>query len=98
MIFNSSMLVVIFNSTQKQWRINAGYVEEMGARVKLKVESLMKLWNTEVSNRFTQSRRQSCRFRGASVYHQGGPKFEIKHKSRCVQKSKLVDWGVKHVD
>ena len=28
---------------------------------------------------------------GASVY-QGGPKFEVKHNSRCLQKSKLVDW------
>ena len=27
-----------------------------------------------------------------SVY-QGGPKFEIKHKSRCLPKSKLVNWG-----
>ena len=33
---------------------------------------------------------------GAHVY-QGGAKFEIKHKSRCLQKSKLVDWGGKHV-
>ena len=24
---------------------------------------------------------------------QGGPKFEIKHKSCCLQKSKLVNWG-----
>ena len=23
----------------------------------------------------------------------GGSKFEIKHKSHCLQKSKLVDWG-----
>ena len=29
---------------------------------------------------------------GANVY-QGGPKFEIKHNSRCLQKSKLVNWG-----
>ena len=28
---------------------------------------------------------------GQSVY-QEGPKFEIKHKSRCLQKSKLVNW------
>ena len=28
----------------------------------------------------------------------GGPKFEVKHNSRCLQKSKLVDWGAKHVD
>ena len=28
---------------------------------------------------------------GPSVY-QGGPKFEIKQKSRCLQKSKLVNW------
>ena len=28
----------------------------------------------------------------------GGAKFEIKHKSHCYQKSKLVNWGVKHVD
>ena len=35
---------------------------------------------------------------GPSVY-QGGPKFEVKHNSRCLQKSKLVDWGgAKHVD
>ena len=32
---------------------------------------------------------------GPSVYRGGGggTKFEIKHKSRCLQKSKLVDWG-----
>ena len=35
--------------------------------------------------------------RGLSIY-QGGPKFEIKHKSRCLQKSKLVNWGAEHVD
>ena len=29
---------------------------------------------------------------GPSVY-QGEPKFEVKHNSRCLQKSKLVDWG-----
>ena len=34
---------------------------------------------------------------GPSVY-QGGPKFEIKHKSRCLQRSKLVNRGSKHVD
>ena len=34
---------------------------------------------------------------GPSVY-QGGPKFEIKRKRRCLQKIKLVNWGVKHVD
>ena len=28
---------------------------------------------------------------GPSVY-QGGPKFEIKHSSRCLQKKKLVKW------
>ena len=27
-----------------------------------------------------------------SVY-QGGLKFKIKHRSRCLQKNKLVDWG-----
>ena len=36
-------------------------------------------------------------FGGSNVY-QGVPKFEIKLKSRCHQKSKLVDWGAKHVD
>ena len=39
-----------------------------------------------------QSRRQSSRLGGPSVY-QGGPKFEIKRKSRCLQKRKLVNWG-----
>ena len=35
---------------------------------------------------------------GLSVY-QGGPKFDIKHKSCCLHKSKLVDWvGGKQVD
>ena len=32
-----------------------------------------------------------------SVY-QGGPKFEMIHKSHCSRRSKLVDWGAKHVD
>ena len=44
-----------------------------------------------------QSRRQSSRLRGAKRLS-GGPKFEIKHKSRCLQKRKLVEWGAKHVD
>ena len=39
-----------------------------------------------------QSRRQSSRLRGAKRLLRG-PKFEIKHKSRCLQMSKLVDWG-----
>ena len=39
-----------------------------------------------------QSRRQSSRLRRAKCLS-GGPKFEIKHKSRCLQKSKLVDCG-----
>ena len=30
--------------------------------------------------------------KGPSV-DQGGPKFEIKHKSRCFPKSKLAEWG-----
>ena len=39
---------------------------------------------------------------GPSVY-QGGPEFEIKQKSPCLQKRKLVNWGrggggSKHVD
>ena len=29
----------------------------------------------------------------AFIWGDGGAKFEIKHKSRCLQKSKLVDWG-----
>ena len=35
---------------------------------------------------------------GARAIDLGGPKFEIMHKSRCLQKSKLVNWGAKHVD
>ena len=40
-----------------------------------------------------------CRAGGRAV-DLGGPKFEIKHKSRCLQKSrpKRVDWEAKHVD
>ena len=30
---------------------------------------------------------------GARAVDLEGPKFEIKHKSHCFQKSKLVDWG-----
>ena len=29
---------------------------------------------------------------GGPSVHQGRPKFEVKHNSRCLQKSKLVDW------
>ena len=47
----------------------------------------------------SQSRRQSSRLRGPSVYQGGGgPKFEIKHESRCLQNSKFVNWEAKHVD
>ena len=35
--------------------------------------------------------------RELSVY-QVGPKFKIKHKIHCFRKSKVVDWGGKHVD
>ena len=30
---------------------------------------------------------------GGRAVDLGGPKFEIKRKSRCLQKSKLVNWG-----
>ena len=40
---------------------------------------------------YKQSRRQSSRRKGAKRLL-GGPKFEIWHKSRCVQKNNLVDW------
>ena len=42
----------------------------------------------------SQSRRQSSRLRGAS-HLSGGAKFKIKHKSRCLQKSKTVNWGAR---
>ena len=42
-----------------------------------------------------QSRPQSSRLRGAKRLS-GGTKFEINRKSRCLQKSKLADWGGKH--
>ena len=35
---------------------------------------------------------------GARAVVLGGPKFEFKYKSRCLQKIKLVNWGTKHVD
>ena len=35
---------------------------------------------------------------GDASVHLRGPKFQIKHKSRCLQKSKLVNWVTKHVD
>ena len=42
-----------------------------------------------------QIRRQNSRLRGGPSVYQGGEgaKFEIKHKSRCLQKSKLVNCG-----
>ena len=45
----------------------------------------------EVLQQVEQSQRQSSRLRGAKRLS-GGPKFETKHKSRCLQKSKLNDW------
>ena len=41
--------------------------------------------------RTDQSRRQSSRLRGV-MRLSGGPKFETKHKNRCLQKKKLVNW------
>ena len=38
------------------------------------------------------SRRQSGRLKGAKHFS-GGAKLEIKHKSHCLQKKKLVNWG-----
>ena len=40
------------------------------------------------------SRRQSSRLRGTKRLS-GGTKFEIKHKSRCLGKRKLVNWEAK---
>ena len=48
-------------------------------------------------NRVIRAGGRAVDLGGPSVY-QGGPKFEIKHNSRCFQKSKLVDWGAKHVN
>ena len=39
-----------------------------------------------------QGRSRAVDLGGLSVY-QGGPKFESKHKSRCLQKIKLVNGG-----
>ena len=39
-----------------------------------------------------QSLGRAVNLEGPSVY-QGGPKFDIKHKSRCLQKYELVHWG-----
>ena len=39
-----------------------------------------------------QSRHQSSRLRGAKRSSGGRANFEIKHKNRCFQKSKLFDW------
>ena len=43
-------------------------------------------------HRSRQSRRQISPLRGTKRLSGGGPKFEIKHKSRCLQKIKLVNW------
>ena len=40
-----------------------------------------------------QSRQPNSQLRGPSVHQGGEPKFEIKHKNCCFQKSKLFDWG-----
>ena len=42
-----------------------------------------------------QSRRQKSRLKGAKRLLGGGgeAKCEIKHRSRCFQKQKLVNWG-----
>ena len=40
----------------------------------------------------SQNQRQSSRVGGAKRLS-GGPKFEIRHKSRCFQESKIVNWG-----
>ena len=45
-----------------------------------------------ISYRWARAGGRAVDLGGPSVYHVG-PKFEIKHKSRCIQKSKLVNWG-----
>ena len=40
----------------------------------------------------TRADTRTVDLEGPSVY-QGGPKFEIKHKSHYFQKSKPIDWG-----
>ena len=56
---------------------------------------------TVLSNVFEFWKQRNGEFRaGGRAVDLGGPKFEIKYRSRCLQKSKLVDWGGggKHVD
>ena len=48
---------------------------------------------TVLSNVFEFWKQRSGEFRaGGRAVDLVGPKFEIKHRSRCLQKSKLVDW------
>ena len=48
---------------------------------------------TVLSNVLEFWKQRSGEFRvGGRAVDLGGPKFEIKHRSRCLQKSKLIDW------
>ena len=46
----------------------------------------------ELLNPETRASARAVDLGGPRVY-QGGPKFEIKHKNRSLQKSNLVNWG-----
>ena len=49
---------------------------------------------TVLSNVFEFWKQKRGEFRaGGRAVDLGGPKFKIKLRSRCLQKSKLVDWG-----
>ena len=48
---------------------------------------------------YTKPAAEQSTYKRSSVYQREVAKFKIKHKSRCLQKSKLVDLGRgKHVD
>ena len=48
---------------------------------------------TVLSNVFEFWKQRSGEFRaGGRAVDLGGPKFKIKHRSHCLQKSKLADW------
>ena len=49
--------------------------------------------NTSDTAVYTEPAAEQSTWGSQVLVRGGGAKFKIKHKSRCLQKSKLVDWG-----
>ena len=81
--------IIVTTVNQKKFSINLNlqpkYVQ-YSALIQIKT-------NNTCSAGYTEPATEQSTLGSQAFIRGGGTKFEIKHKSRCLQKSKLVNWG-----